>query len=213
LGLLLYDLALDEIFANRSVYKWVAAAAGLGWILSLSAKPLYVNWQHRRLSTTELQLSKIAGFNASSTDSRALAELSAFVHAHTEPRQRLFVGLHRHDVVIIGDVMIYFVLDRPSATRYHELHPAVTDTARVQNEIIRDLQEKNVSLVILKYIFSDEALEREKTNFARHLSKSGVTDLDEFIGKNYLQVGTFGSYTVWRRKDAIIAVAEPHRAL
>jgi hypothetical protein len=212
LGLLLYDLAVDEIFTNRSVYKWVAATAGLGWILSLSAKPLYVNWQHRRLSTAELQLSKVAGFNASSTDSRAFAELSAFVHAHTEPRQRLFVGLHRHDVVIIGDVMIYFVLDRPSATRYHELHPAVTDTARVQNEIIRDLQEKNVSLVILKYIFSDEALEREKMNFARHLSKSGATDLDEFIGKNYLHVRTFGPYAVWQRKDAIIAVAEPHRA-
>ena len=70
---------------------------------------------------------------------RLLTELSDFVNTHMPQSAQLFVGLHRHDVVIIGDVMIYFILNHPIATRYHELHPAITDTAQVQHEIIRDL--------------------------------------------------------------------------
>ncbi len=121
-----------------------------------------------------------------------------------------FVGLHRHDVVIVGTPRLYFILDRANATRYHELHPAIVDTARVQREIISDLQRKNVTFVILKHIFSDEALDEVKKAFLRNLPEVGATDLDEFIQANYVEVRKFGRYAFWARKDVTIAVVESH---
>jgi hypothetical protein len=138
-----------------------------------------------------------------------------FVNTHTQPDQELFVGLHRHDVVIVGgNANIYFILDRPIATRYHEIHPAVVDTADVQREIIRDLQDKNVSLIVLIRIFTDEHLEKVKSNFLRKLPQIGATDLDMFIRTNYVEVRKFDRYAIWKRKNTAVPVAgspELHR--
>jgi hypothetical protein len=115
----------------------------------------------------------------------------------------IFVGLNRHDVVITNDVISYFVLNRKSSTRYHELHPAVADTAAVQREIIGDLRDENVDMLILRYIFSDQHLERVKKDFQKNLPHVGATVLDEFIREHYVPVERFGSYTVWRQKGSI----------
>ena len=134
-------------------------------------------------------------------DARALQELRAFLSSRTPPEQLLFVGLHRHDVVIIGDIMLYFILDRSPATRYQELHPAIVDTSGVQREIISDLQRKRIPLIILKDIFSDKDLEKVKKQFLENLPNIGATDLDEFIRGHYVEVKRFGRYAVWERKD------------
>ncbi len=76
--------------------------------------------------------------------------------------QDIYVGNNRHDVIIIGDTMVQHLLDRPIATRYHELHPGISDTAIVQQEMIKDLQEKGVNVLILKRIFADSTLEKAK---------------------------------------------------
>ena len=73
----------------------------------------------------------------------------------------------------------------------------------MQHEIISKLQDKSIPYIILKHIFADEALEREKRNFLRHLPNIGAMQLDEFIMGNYTQVRSFGPYVVWKRKEAI----------
>jgi hypothetical protein len=105
-----------------------------------------------------------------------------------------------------GTAADYFLLNRPIATRYHELHPAVVDTADIQREIIRDLQDKNVALIILKRIKPDERLEVVKRDFLRNLPKIGATDLDRFIRANYVQVREIGSDTIWKRKSSVARV-------
>ena len=129
-GVMLYDLVDDECFSHRPAYiKLLLPAAVFGWFLSLAAKPAYLRWEVWKSATVTLTLPKVSGFKVSPEEARVLTDLSAFVNTHIPQGRQLFVGLHRHDVVIIGDVMIYFILNQSHATRYHELHPAITDTA------------------------------------------------------------------------------------
>jgi hypothetical protein len=211
LGVILYSLVDDEPFVQRVAYiKLLLPAAVFVWFLSLAAKPAYRSWEAWKSATTTVRLAKVSGVKVLPDEARALTELSAFVNTHVPQGGQLFVGLHRHDVVIIGDVIIYFILNRPNATRYQELHPAITDTASVQREIISALKAKNIDLVILKHIFGDEALERVKSSFLRNLPHVGATDLDDFIREHYVEVEKFGPYAVWQRKEIVEPSLEPY---
>lgn len=146
-------------------------------------------------------LGLIATLAAARRRKPVLPELSAFVEARLPSDRKLYVGTHRHDVIVMGDVMIYFILDRPLATRYQELHPAITDTTPVQQEIIGGLQRNDVSLIVLKHIFPDETLEGVKANFLKNLPQIAATDLDQYIRENYAKVQSFGPYDIWERRS------------
>jgi hypothetical protein len=200
LGILFIDVTEHKLpFGKPTVTKLLTLAMFAGWLLSLSAVPVKEARTDRQLASTQLDLPKVSGFRVTPQVARTLAELYAFVDAHIPPDQELFVGLRRHDVMLIGDTLAYFVLDRPSATRYQELHPAITDTVPVQQEIVNDLRNNSVSLIVLKRIISDEELERIKENFLENLPQIGATDLDGFIRQHYGKVREFGPYVVWQR--------------
>lgn len=186
------------------VGKLLAFSVVIVWLVALAARPIYWVTKQRRQANVKLELPTVSGFRVTAYEREILAGLTQYVNEHVPRDQALFVGLNRHDVIIIGNVMIYFVLDRPIAIRYHELHPAIADTARVQQEIIADLEHKNVSVLILKPIFSDDKLDRTKSFFLKNLPKVGATDLDRFIRENYESVQRFGAYTIWRKKTTPI---------
>jgi hypothetical protein len=209
LAVIFFDLLECEFgFRRPALAKGLSLALVSGWLLSLAAEPTdkaLANWKR---PTTELSFDKVSGLKVAPALASNYSELLAFVDKHLPPDGKLFIGLHRHDVVIVGaNAPDYFVLDRPIATRYHEIHPAVVDTAEIQREIIRDLQEKKVSFLILKRIRTDDRLELVKRDFLRNLPRIGATDLDTFIQSNYVQVQTIGNNAIWKRKDSIARVA------
>lgn len=105
----------------------------------------------------------------------------------------LFAGLLRHDNVFANDVSIYFLADRPIATRYHELHPGVTTTQAVQEEMVAELQAQDPEwLVFITWGNPNEPN-------ASRLS-SGVTLLDDYIRANYAREHTIGMYEMWRKR-------------
>jgi hypothetical protein len=211
LGSIFYDLMEGKISAGRlGLTRLIVAVFVCGWFLALAARPAYDVWKHWTRATAELQLAKVSGFKVTPREADILSNLVTFVDSHVPPDQKLFVGLHRHDVVIIGDAMIYFILDRPLATRYQELHPALTDTAPIQQEIIQDLQAKKVSVIILKKIFKDQELNRAKKDFLKNLPNIGATDLDDFIRDNYVNIREFGPYTIWKRRGAEMQITEAY---
>jgi hypothetical protein len=205
-----YAFCLGAIFDRLTMRRWALRQPMLarfliltltaGWLLTLLLVPAYALWNDRKQATVKLEMARVSGFRVLPEEARTFTELLAYLDARIPQQQKLFVGLHRHDVLITGDVMIYFLLGRPNATRYQELHPAITDTAKVQQEIIHALQSDDVSLIILKHIYSDRTLERAKSNFLKNLPCIGATDLDEFIRKNYAEVRKFGPYEVWERR-------------
>jgi hypothetical protein len=117
----------------------------------------------------------------------------AYTRTHTAPGEPIFVGNMRHDRVAGSDVLFYFLAERPSATRYHELVSGVATTAPVQEEIMRDLERRGVRHIVL----SDASEGVEEPNASR--LSSGVYLLDEYIRARYQPVAQFGAYTIYRR--------------
>src|SRR5690606_4985608 len=64
-----------------------------------------------------------------------------YISANTDS-EPIFVGNVRHDLISINDIGFYFLADRASATRYHELYPGVATTHSVQVSIIDDIKSK-----------------------------------------------------------------------
>jgi hypothetical protein len=121
-------------------------------------------------------------------------EAFAYIQAHTAPDERIFVGLARHDRIYASDVIFYFLAQRHSATRYHELISGVATTRPVQAEIVAALEQHGV-----RYLVTTTNYEEVHEPNASALS-SGVTLLDDYIRAHYEPVAQFGAYTIWRRR-------------
>jgi hypothetical protein len=107
----------------------------------------------------------------------------------TSPGERVFVGTTRASLAYYGDMSFYFLSDRLPGTRYDEIHPAVTDGADVQRQIIDDLERNEVRVVVIADLpVSDEP----------NLSSidSGVTLLDDYLRENFRTVIRDGRYEV-----------------
>ena len=119
-------------------------------------------------------------------------QVAEYIRAHTSPGEYVFFGNTRHDLVFVNDLLVYFLADRPSPTRYTELHPGLATTLPVQQAIAQDLADKDVRWVVLMKGF--DAREPNASSIS-----SGVTYLDDYIRQNYSPETAFGSYQVWRK--------------
>lgn len=204
LGVLFWQFAQTAYnIQPTTVRRFLAVGVAMVWLLALAAAPLYKRWVARNKPVVELTLPKVAGVKLPVEDARNLTNLVEFVNATIPSDQPIFIGVHRHDIVVFGDVMAYFILNRRSATRYQELHPAITDTAPIQREIINDLERQKLPLLILKQMFPDDVLDAVKQDFLKNLPNIGATELDRYIREQYVEVRRFGLSQVWMRKELI----------
>lgn len=124
-----------------------------------------------------------------------------YVREHTEADQAVYVGTMRHDVIVVSPSIVYFLLDRPVAVRYHELHPAIADTDSVQAEMVGDLERQHVRYAILWRRFSDQELDAVQRRRENDLPNTGATRMDEYLDANYEQVESFGRFQIFRRRE------------
>lgn len=120
-------------------------------------------------------------------------QVANYLQTHTQPDEYVFIGNSRHDLIFINDLLLYFLADRRSPTRYTELHPGLATTLPVQQTIANDLTEKDV-----KWVVTMQSWESGEPN-ASSIS-SGVTFLDDYIRARYQPTVTFGKYQVWVRR-------------
>jgi len=125
--------------------------------------------------------------------SRDQEQVADYLRANTRPDEYVFVGNSRHDLLFANDLLLYFLIDRRSPTKYAELHPGLVTTLPVQQVIASDLAEKDVQWVVTM-----QSWESREPN-ASSIS-SGVTLLDDYIREHYRPETTFGSYQVWRKE-------------
>jgi len=116
-----------------------------------------------------------------------------YIMAHTKDSESIFVGNRRHDLIFLNDIGFYFLSNRRSATKYHELFPGVASTRAIQEEIVHDVVSKNVNWVVL----FDEPESGEPNASSVN---SGVHFLDDFIHSKYAPVAEFGSYEIWNKR-------------
>lgn len=144
-----------------------------------------------------LNLHRARGILMEPASSKDLEGAVKFVQKCVPEKEKIFVGLPRHDRIFANDVLFYFLSERDSATRYHELHPGVVTTPAVQKEIIGDLIRHQVRYIVL-WNHPENMVEPNKSS-----ESSGVTDLDDFIRRHYVTVANFGSYSILKKRGSL----------
>lgn len=114
-----------------------------------------------------------------------------FIDEATDPDEPIYVGTARHDHAHINDVMFYFLAGRPVPTRFHELHPGVTDRPDVQRRMIDALDGAGVEWVVLW----------EGDDPRPRAASVGDTPLDDHLRTRFATVARFGAYEILRRLE------------
>ena len=164
-----------------------ALVVSLFWIGSLALKPAdNLRWRLRsRAERVKLDGKTTSGLYSWPSHAWTIGRLRQLVEEHVPPKEAIFVGEHRHDVLVTGKSYLYFALDRPVVGRFFELHPGVVDTAPAQREIISELEQRQTPLIILGRSVENDVLDRLLETHRKNLPAVGATDLDDYIGQHY----------------------------
>src|SRR5581483_8602651 len=71
----------------------------------------------------------------------ARRDLRAYVQSHTAPNEEIFIGSMTHAKIMVNEVALYFILDRPAATRYLQFDPGTVTREEVQAQMIQTLDK------------------------------------------------------------------------
>ena len=175
---------------GRVVVKSFALACVLVFLVMFGARNLKSEWSDRlawiRSGPCQNSLPRASCLSMDPDQVQAIR----YVQSNVPENERIFVGLPQHQRVFTGDLMFYFLSNRHSGVRFHEMVPNMTNTAPVQKSIIEDLVRSKVRCVVL---FSGYEHVREP-----NLSSipSGVHLLDDYIHSQYHVVAQLGMYTI-----------------
>lgn len=131
------------------------------------------------------------GVRVSDAEAAALEATARFVDARVPPGAPIFVANPRHDLVRVGNPLLYVLLGRPNPTRYDVMQPGVVTTAPVQLEMVADLRRAAPALVVR---WTDPTASRPEPNGAGR--SSGVRILDSYLATAYRPVARFGDYQI-----------------
>jgi hypothetical protein len=190
LALLLFDI-------HSSDQSLLVRAGGTGGVSIICACLLIIPlsaWFYVQKEITQLDcVSKLerSGCIYVPSDTR---QAITYITAHTRPDEAVYVGLTRHDKGVSNDIMFYFLANRRSATPYYELHPGITTSLPVQQEIIASLNTYKVQYVVL-WSGSEAMIEPNASSIS-----SGINLLDDFIHAHYEPVAQFGLYKILHHK-------------
>lgn len=119
-----------------------------------------------------------------------LVSMVRWVDAHVPPSRPIYVATRRSDLMTAGAPLFYVLAGRQNATAYDIAAPGVVTSAKVQGEIIRELQRSDAPVVR----YSAGITAAPEPNLAG--KSSGVTLLDDWLRRNYVEAARFGVWTV-----------------
>lgn len=176
--------------AERS--RLVAAAGALGFALValLSLPVIAARLRSAREPAVETGLPSTPVLRGFDGDLLRAARSAA---ASTRLDERIYVGNSRHDAVVYGATLVYFLAGRKGATRYDNLHPGVVTTLPVQREIVESLDRRGTRVVVLWD--GPPLIEPNESSIP-----SGVTFLDAWLQAGFREIAGFGAYRVLARE-------------
>lgn len=192
-------LAQPARCATRRLGLCAAAGWGAGLAIPAVAQIVWAAWAWP--DARAVGLPGLAGVHVSAEQYSAYAPVARFVRERVPEGEPIYVGVWRHDAIVIGDPRLFVLTGRRSATRYHEPHPAVSDRPLVQEEIIADIERHNVRCVVLwKFGWPNARLDAIKAGYRARLPDVGSERLDAYLRSEFEVVAEHGEYAVlWRR--------------
>ncbi len=195
LPILLATAADREVRARRALPA-AALTAALALVALHGLDRKFVQ-AFRLPPTSRIHLDVADGVRTDPAEARSLEALARYVDARVPPGRPVFVANPRHDLVKVGNPLVYVLLDRPNPTRYDVMQPGVVTTAPVQREMVADLRRARPRIVV-RWL-DPVATEREPNGAGR---SSGVRILDRYLARNYVPAARFGDYGVLRLRYA-----------
>ena len=117
-----------------------------------------------------------------------------YIERHSGPDDPIYVGVRRHDRVILNDVDLYFLSGRHASTKWHDIHPGVQTTLAIQREMTQAFERSPPVLIVI-----DDELDGVTEPNASAIS-SGVTTLDDWIADRYAEAYRSGPYRILERR-------------
>ena len=189
----------------------------LGWLAADSMRPVREAMPRRRafrrlgtfaLAASACALSLVIGALSlpavergplSDQDLELIAGIRT-LRANTGPTEPIYVGLTEHRITFVNDVLVYYLADRRAGVRVAMFNPGVTNTDRVQSEMVADLRASRTSLLLLDERWAHFS---EVTNDSAIL---GSMILDQYISATFAEVCRFGEIQIWALPDRAASV-------
>jgi hypothetical protein len=121
-------------------------------------------------------------------------ELAQAIQSLSAPGERIYVGLTDHRRIFISEMDLYFLADRPGATRYMQFDPNMQNRADVQQEMIRELEQHRTRLAVLSAHFTHHVEPNE-------VQRMGADQLDQYFRANFERKQQIGEYSLMLRKE------------
>ncbi len=126
---------------------------------------------------------------AKTAQNDTLEKVYEYIKTNTKPSDPIYIGLYDHTRIFTNNALLYFLLPNKIATKYHELHPGITNTTEVQKTMIQELRQA-------KYIILWDNFLCEKNESCK---SSEAKSLDEYIKNNYLEIAQFPGYKILKK--------------
>lgn len=114
-----------------------------------------------------------------------------YVIEHTEPNDKIYVGVAQHRKLFLNAVSFYFMVGRQPVTKWYDLHPGVQTQERIQRLMISEMEGAPPKLIVLDDQW-DQIMEPNDSRFA---TGSGL--LDSYIRDKYKPIQRFGTIELW----------------
>jgi hypothetical protein len=176
---------------RRSV-AWACIAA---WCGIICLERAYVMAQRVRSGTVPVALPRLTGISMPADTVSWMRGLARKIEVAAEPSAPLLVLGNRNDMLVFADTTPYWLSNRRPATRYHELHPAITDTETVQREMLADIARQPLPVVVREHRFEPAVLDGLKRSIQAQVPV-GATLLDDWVARHYVSGLRFGMYEV-----------------
>ncbi len=123
-------------------------------------------------------------------------EMLERVAATTRSGEAVFFGNASHRRLAINQVDLYFLADRPSATRWLQFDPGIVTRLDVQRAMIADLEAHRTRLLVLSNRWDSS----EEPNQSSQL---GSALLDDYIRERYELAWTIGCYRGFTAREEV----------
>jgi hypothetical protein len=117
----------------------------------------------------------------------------SFIKKNSSADDYIYVGVKNHDQLVFNDAIFYFLAEKKSATKYHELNPGHTTTLEIQEEMVDELKNRNPRLVVLA---TRRRLEPNPSGI-----DTNIDLLDNYISTNFVLKETYGLFEIWMTKS------------